>query len=124
MSPRDRSPVKTSPPRWPSGQDHRNQMSPLYKLICVAEFNYLTALDREEASPNLNHKYQTCLMFTTPYLAASVVIQLEQTSITYRMLRVSNAATWQPQTCHESRIYHPYSFYTLFFPGKQNRRAS
>ncbi len=51
-------------------------------------------------------------MFTTPYLAASVVIQLEQTSITYRMLRVSNAATWQPQTCHESRIYHPYSFYT------------
>ncbi len=26
MSPRDRSPVKTSPPRRPSVQDHRNQM--------------------------------------------------------------------------------------------------
>ncbi len=35
MSPRDRSPVKTLSPRWPTGQDHRNQMSPLHNLTLL-----------------------------------------------------------------------------------------
>ncbi len=35
MIPRDWSPVKTLSPRRPSGQDHRNQMSPLHNLTLV-----------------------------------------------------------------------------------------
>ncbi len=46
--------------------------------------------------------------------------QWEQASVTYRMLCASTAETWEPQTCHDSRIHHPYSFYTLFFTVKQN----
>ncbi len=35
MSPRDRSPLKTLSPRWPSGQDLGNQMSPLHNLTLL-----------------------------------------------------------------------------------------
>ncbi len=46
MSPRDWSPVKTSSPGRPSGQDHGNQMSPLHKL--------LVRLARGELAPRLS----------------------------------------------------------------------
>ncbi len=39
--------------------------------------------------------------------------QWERASVTHLMLRASTAEAWQPQTCHESREHHPYSF--LYF---------
>ncbi len=52
--------------------------------------------------------------------------QWERASVTYRMLRASTAEAWQPQTCHESREHHPYSFLYFVFhcetervPGEQ-----
>ncbi len=39
------------------------------------------------------------------------------------MLRASIAETWQPQTCHESREHHPYSFLYFVFHCKTETRA-
>lgn len=42
--------------------------------------------------------------------------QGERVSVTYWMLHASIAKPWQPQTCHESREHHPYSFiYFVFY---------
>ncbi len=54
MSPRDRSPVKTSSPRRPSGQDHRNQMSSAQSDIAAVGIELLVHLARGELAPRLS----------------------------------------------------------------------
>ncbi len=85
-------------------------------LYCVVSLYYLSAPDRDGASPNSNCKYETCLIFSTLDQSASDVIPMianesEQASLTGCCASI--AETWQPQTCRESREHHPYSL--LFF---------
>ncbi len=52
MSPRDRSPVKTSSPRRPSGQDHGNQKNPLHNLTLLQlELNCCVVWPEEKWPP-------------------------------------------------------------------------
>ncbi len=93
--------------------------------IVWCHYDYLSAPDRDGASPNSNRKYQTCLIFTT--LGSGCLwrdtsdSQWEQASVIYRMLRASIAETWQPQTCRESREHHPYSFVYFVFHCETER---
>ncbi len=79
-------------------------------LYCVVSLYYLSAPDRDGASPNSNCKYETCLIFSTLDQSASDVIPMianesEQASLTGCCASI--AETWQPQTCRESREHHP-----------------
>ncbi len=76
-----------------------------------------------------DHSAQLCFKSNTPiYDSWSGCLwrdtrdsQWERASVTYRMLRASIDETWQPQTCHESREHHPYSFLYFVFHCETER---
>ncbi len=115
---------------WPNLQLFTSDLLSKESSIVWCHYDYLTAPDRDGASPNLNHKYPTlyiiqkCLIFTTLDWAASDMIltlanESKQVSPTRCCVLLKLKLGSHKHAMKAENIIH-ILFHTFFFTVKQN----